>query len=81
MREKREDAWRLGMAVGKKTGNAVWRNRVRRLIRESVRLVQREIPSGFDVVVVPKRRLNPRTLTLARVKAEILPLLRTLQSG
>lgn len=70
--------WRIGTAVGKKTGNAVWRNRVRRLIKESIRLGQHSISPGFDIVIVPKRRLDPRSLTLAQVSAELLPLLRGL---
>ena len=70
--------WRLGMAVTRKTGSAVWRNRVRRLIRESFRLEQALVPEGYDYVVVPKRRLAPRSATLAMVRAELAPLLRAL---
>ena len=69
--------WRVGMAVTKKTGCAVWRNRVRRLIRECFRLGQTSVTGGFDFVVVPKRSLNPRTLDLETVQGELLPLLRT----
>lgn len=42
---------RLGMAVAAKlAGNAVQRNRIRRVIRESFRLQQLSLPS-FDIVV------------------------------
>lgn len=63
------------MAVTRKTGSAVWRNRVRRLIRECFRLEQEKIPGAYDFVVVPKRRLEPRGLTLAILRAELTPLL------
>ncbi len=45
---------RLGMAVGlKATGSGVRRNRVRRLIRESFRLHQHELPA-VDVFVTAR---------------------------
>ncbi len=52
---------RLGLTVGKKVGNAVVRNRVRRRIREAYRIHEHRIKPGYDIVVV------------ARVKAAFLP--------
>lgn len=44
---------RLGITVTKKVGNAVVRNRIRRLVREWLR-VHGWVPRGWDVVVVAK---------------------------
>jgi ribonuclease P protein component len=62
---KRSDpelAGRLGITVTKKVGNAVVRNRIKRLVREWMRL-HGWIPQGWDVVVVAKdtaaRQVHP----------------------
>jgi ribonuclease P protein component len=51
---------RLGIAATRKLGDAVRRNRAKRLIREIFR--RNKIASGFDVVVVPKRDLLDASL-------------------
>lgn len=43
---------RFGLVTGKKLGGAVVRNRVRRLLREVLRLSQDRLRSGWDVVLV-----------------------------
>src|SRR5687767_13484161 len=53
---------RLGIAATKKLGNAVRRNRAKRLIREVFR--RNKIAAGFDVVVIPNRDLLDASLTV-----------------
>jgi ribonuclease P protein component len=46
-------AGRLGITVTRKVGNAVVRNRIKRLVREWMRL-HGWVPQGWDVVLVAK---------------------------
>ena len=45
---------RLGCSVSKKVGNAVVRNRYKRLFREAFRLTQHDLPAGVDLVLIPR---------------------------
>jgi len=49
------DRPRLGITVPKRTGNAVCRNRIRRLVREVFRRVRPRLPRDCDLVVNAKR--------------------------
>lgn len=43
---------RLGISIGRRVGTAPKRNRIKRLLRESFRLMQHELPGGYDFVIV-----------------------------
>ena len=45
---------RLGCSVSRKVGDAVVRNRYKRLFREAFRLTQHELPAGVDLVLIPR---------------------------
>lgn len=59
---------RLGMVVSRKVGNAVARNRVKRLLREAFRATDSLFREGLDVVVIA--RSTRADWTLGDVMAE-----------
>lgn len=68
--EPETNVGRLGITVSKKVGIAVKRNRIRRLVREYVRMNPTWIPDRCDVVVIAKR--NAAELSgLAAVAADL----------
>jgi len=52
---------RLGITVTKKTGSAVQRNRIKRLIREFFRLNKNLFPDKHDVIIMAKKNVPPLT--------------------
>lgn len=67
---------RFGSSVKKQIGNAVVRNRIRRRIREILRRNSSEIPSGWDVVIHPRRSVA--SANFVQLQTELLDLLRKL---
>ncbi|MEF2230817.1 MAG: ribonuclease P protein component [Pseudodesulfovibrio sp.] len=74
-RKQGRDGVRLGLTVSRKVGNAVARNRIKRVVREFFRLHQLDVDSPLDIVIVPKRNLEAKQLTLALATEEFTPLL------
>ena len=53
---------RLGLTCGKTVGKAVTRNRVKRLMRESYRLCESRLKTGYDIVIVARVKAAGKSL-------------------
>jgi ribonuclease P protein component len=66
---------RFGISVKKALGGAVVRNRIRRRIKEMLRLHRLEIPAGWDIVIHP--RPSVARADFSRLTTELTALLRS----
>jgi len=62
---------RMGVGISRRHGNAVQRNRIKRLCREAMRLSRPELPAGWDYMLLPKAGAR---LTLASLRKSVLSL-------
>lgn len=62
---------RFGITAGKKVGNAVLRNRARRIIREAFRQLSEEVVPGYDIVFVARAKTAHVKMT------NVLPVMRS----
>ena len=57
---------RLGLTVSKTAGKAVVRNHLKRLMRESYRLMEDDIREGYDIIIVARNRAVGKTFEQIR---------------
>jgi ribonuclease P protein component len=69
-------ASRFGFSIKKTLGGAVLRNRIRRRVREIIRLHRQELPAGWDIVIHPKSTVARGAF--ATLTSELLRLLQNL---
>lgn len=53
---------RYGIVVSKRVGNAVIRNRARRLLREAARALNEGYAQGFDIVLIARPAIEGQSL-------------------
>ncbi|MGY3750986.1 ribonuclease P protein component [Vagococcus acidifermentans] len=66
--------FKVGLSVGKKIGNAVTRNRYKRLIRQALLSIQKDIPPNYYFIVIA--RPNIVSLSYDEVKKNLIHVLR-----
>lgn len=63
---------RIGISVSRKTGNSVVRHHLTRLIRESYRLLEADLRTGYDIVVIA--RVSAKGKKFADIKGAVIHL-------
>lgn len=61
-----QEHFRIGLSVGKKIGNAVTRNRIKRFLRQAFQDLEGNIENSYDIVIIAR---NPtKDMGLEEVK-------------
>ncbi|MBY7145159.1 ribonuclease P protein component [Virgibacillus sp. NKC19-3] len=73
VRKPTQDHFRIGLSVGKKIGNAVTRNRIKRYLRQAFQELEDCIPKVYDIVIIARQ--PTKKMGAAEIKKSLTHLL------
>ena len=62
----------LGLAISTKVAKAVKRNRIKRLLRENYNKLEKNIPNGYSIVFLWKKRANIENAQYSKIERDML---------
>lgn len=62
----------IGIAVGVKIAKAVKRNRIKRLISENYRLMEKDLKVGYNIVFLWKKKVDIKYATFYNIKEDMV---------
>ena len=66
----------LGIAISSKIGNAVQRNKIKRLIRENYKNIEIYIKPGYTIVFLWKKIVEMQNVNFENIKSDIIYILK-----
>lgn len=70
---------RVGLTAGRVLGNAVARNRIKRRMREAIRMHRGELMAGVDVILHPRRTVLEAEFS--QIERDVLRAFRAVQTA
>lgn len=74
LKKPKQENFRIGLSVSKQIGNAVTRNRVKRLVRETFKELKVDLPNEYDFVIIARK--PAATMNFHDVKGSIVHILK-----
>ena len=62
----------IGIAVNTKLGNAVKRNRIKRLVRENYRLIKHKLKKGNDIVFLINKNIKIENIKFYNIENDMI---------
>lgn len=73
LKKQEQTHFRVGLSVGKKIGNAVMRNRIKRYLRQAFQELEGQLPDHYDIIIIARK--PTRHMTFKEIKSSLIHLL------